>query len=148
MQKIPHPIFSFSLVIIQFGCILLLLISEPWFTSGIEVFLQIFAIFVGISAILTMHIGHFNIIPDPLPDIQLVTKGPYRWIRHPMYASILYFFLPVTLISDSWITWLIFIVLSINLLVKLHYEEWLLTQRFADYPTYQKHSKKLIPYLY
>lgn len=148
MQRLSHPVFSFSLVIIQFICILILLSLEPWFTNGLEVSLQILAIFLGISAIYAMHLDHLSILPDPLPDIQLVTTGPYRWIRHPMYASIFYFFLPVVLNSDNWVSWLVFIILVIDLLLKLHYEENLLTGRLTDYKEYQKHSKKLIPYLY
>ena len=32
--------------------------------------------------------GNFNIRPAPKPQGVLVTSGPYRWIRHPMYTSV------------------------------------------------------------
>lgn len=148
MQKLSHPAISFSLVIIQFACILFLLWLEPWLASGILATVQLFAIIVGITAVYAMHLDHLSVLPDPLPNIQLVTTGPYRWIRHPMYASILYFFTPILLTSSNLISWLIFIILIIDLLFKLHYEEKLLTERLADYTQYQQHTKKLIPYLY
>ena len=31
--------------------------------------------------------GNFNIRPTPKVRGVLVTTGPYRWIRHPMYTS-------------------------------------------------------------
>ena len=33
--------------------------------------------------------GNFNIRPTPRPGGALVTSGPYRWVRHPMYTSVL-----------------------------------------------------------
>src|ERR1035437_4815820 len=33
--------------------------------------------------------GNFNIRPTPMVWGVLVTSGPYRWIRHPMYSSLL-----------------------------------------------------------
>ncbi|MBD3822724.1 MAG: isoprenylcysteine carboxylmethyltransferase family protein, partial [Thiotrichales bacterium] len=103
---------------------------------------------LGLWAVATMHLGRFNIVPDPMPDAQLVLKGPYRWIRHPMYSSLLTFFFPIAVQSQNPITWLCYGLLLIDLLLKLHYEERLLIQTFANYPDYQTKSKKLIPYLF
>lgn len=33
--------------------------------------------------------GNFNIRPTPRHGGVLITSGPYRWIRHPVYTSVL-----------------------------------------------------------
>lgn len=148
LQKLAHPVLSYSLVLIQFASLFVLLVLEPWFHPGASMVTQILAILLGLWAVTTMHLGHFNIVPDPLPDIQLVSTGPYRWIRHPMYASLVLFFLPIAIQSTQFETWLVYLILVVNLIVKLHYEEKLLQTKLTDYRIYQEHTKKLIPYLF
>jgi protein-S-isoprenylcysteine O-methyltransferase Ste14 len=95
-----------------------------------------------------MHLGHFNIIPDPMPDIQLVTHGPYQFIRHPMYFSIVLFFFPLVFINLNWINLSVYANLVIILIIKLSYEESLLTDTLVNYESYQAKTKKLIPFLF
>lgn len=87
-----HPFISFSLVSLQFSLIALLLLILPLSLNGFVLTIEIIAILLGLWAVQAMHIGHFNIVPDPMPDIELVTHGPYQFIRHPMYFSIILFF--------------------------------------------------------
>jgi protein-S-isoprenylcysteine O-methyltransferase Ste14 len=47
------------------------------------------AVALGLWALSANRPGNFNIRPIPKPGGQLVQTGPYRWIRHPMYTSIL-----------------------------------------------------------
>jgi protein-S-isoprenylcysteine O-methyltransferase Ste14 len=100
---------------------------------------------IGLWAVQTMHLGRFNIVPDPRDDAQLVETGPYRWIRHPMYAAILWVMIPMVLADMSLerLGWLG--LLLVTLLVKLHYEEFLLKRRFVDYAAYQQRTHKLLP---
>ncbi|BBN60078.1 methyltransferase family protein [Hydrogenovibrio marinus] len=148
LQKLAHPFISYSLVIGQLACIFALLELEPWFSANLWLLLQFMGVGLGLWAVTTMHLGRFNIVPDPMPDAQLVMKGPYRWIRHPMYSSLLYFFFPIAVQSQNPITWLCYGLLLVDLVLKLHYEERLLKQKFTNYPDYQTKSKKLIPYLF
>lgn len=148
LQKLAHPAISYSLVSVQFAAIFALLWLAPWFYTNAWLVLQILGISLGLWAVMTMHLGHFNIIPDPMPDSKLVSTGPYRWIRHPMYASLLLFFLPTLFQSQSPLIWSVYAVLAFDLLLKLHYEEGLLKKVFDDYPHYQAKTKKLIPFLF
>jgi len=146
-MKYHHPLISYTLVVAQFSLIGLLLLTGPWLSFKF-LWLQIFAILLGLWAVQTMHLGHFNIVPDPRPDTHLVEAGPYRWIRHPMYASILLYFLPLILIDLTPIRLIVYAILTIILWLKLSYEERLLCQKLPDYANYRLRTKKWIPFIF
>ena len=147
-RHLKHPLISYSLVAVQFVAMALLLFSGPWFSGGFGLGWQILGVVLGLWAVQTMHLGHFNIVPDPQPDSTLVQAGPYHWIRHPMYTSLLLFFVPLVITAPSPLRWAILGALILDLLIKLHYEETLLTEQFADYPDYQQRTHKMVPYLF
>ncbi|PLA74783.1 isoprenylcysteine carboxyl methyltransferase [Hydrogenovibrio sp. SC-1] len=146
--SIKKPALSYGLVAIQFLAMAGMLLSADWIALNVWGLMQLAGALLAIWAVLTMHLGRFNIVPDPRPDGVLVQTGPYRWIRHPMYASLLYVFFPMTVTHASFETSVLFGVLVFDLLIKLHYEEQLLINRFTDYVDYQRRTQRLIPYLY
>ncbi|WP_051144981.1 isoprenylcysteine carboxylmethyltransferase family protein [Thiomicrorhabdus sp. Kp2] len=147
MTTMKHPLVSFSLVAMQFGLIALLLLHLPLSLHVAVLIIEALAILIGLWAIQAMHLGHFNIVPDPMPDIELVTDGPYRFIRHPMYFSIVLFFLPLVVLDSSWIGLSLYLALFITLFIKLSYEESLLVEKLPHYQIYQQQTKKLIPFI-
>lgn len=148
MTRIPHPFISYSLVGAQFALIGVLLLVLPLSLNPFILAMQIIAILIGLWAVLTMHLGHFNIVPDPKPETEIVSNGPYRFIRHPMYLSILLFFLPLVLRYPDWIALSFYIALILTLLLKLTYEEHRLIEVFPEYLEYRQRSKRLIPFLF
>ncbi|MEA3406196.1 MAG: methyltransferase [Pseudomonadota bacterium] len=147
MTQLKHPFISFSLVILQFALIGVLLLVLPLSLNPMVLLMQFFAIALGLWAVQTMHLGHFNIVPDPMPEIELVTRGPYKYIRHPMYSSIILFFFPLVVLNLDWLSLSLYANLCIILFIKLSYEEHLLVESLPDYEDYQQISKKLIPYI-
>lgn len=154
-STLQHPMLSLSLVTLQFSLIILLsylLIHqnqhrlELLHTAALAGYAT--ATLLALWAIKTMRLGKFNIVPDPQPNTTLITSGPYQYIRHPMYLSILLFFLPPVLLQSSLSILLTYGLLTLTLFIKLHYEEHLLKQTFPTYSHYQTHSKKLIPFIY
>lgn len=140
--------FGYTLVAIQFAVLLYLAASGPWLGRDWPLLLEVAGIGLGLWALAAMRAGKLNITPAVRPGAHLVSRGPYRWIRHPMYTSLLLVGLGLVWNAPSPLRWTAWAILAAALLVKLHYEERLLTAAFAAYPAYQARTKRLIPYLY
>ncbi len=79
----------------------------------------------------------------------VVTGGPYRFVRHPMYAGALLYFLGVPLLLGSWCAFLFFPLLAIGLGVRAVGEERMLRSRLTDYDIYTRRVRfRFIPYVW
>lgn len=77
---------------------------------------------------------------------KLVTKGPYRWIRHPLYTFGTAFFLSFALMADSWFIAVMAILAIVLLSIRLPTEEALLIEKFGDeYREYMKRTGRYLP---
>ncbi len=90
----------------------------------------------------------FNILPELLKETSLVTSGPFKLVRHPIYTSIIFITL-IWIINDFSFTRLGACVLLVIILnIKLQYEEKILIKEFSEYNNYQTKTKKIIPFVY
>lgn len=140
------------LVSIQFGALTLLalLAWSGWPTAvdhTVTWLLLGLSGVVGLWALSANQPGNFNIHPTPHRDGRLIQHGPYRWIRHPMYTSVLLFGAALVLVSPSLVAWLLWAVLAGALLSKALLEERWMTQKHPDYVAYLARSRRFIPYL-
>lgn len=80
-------------------------------------------------------------------DHALVTHGPYRWIRHPLYSVATWMFVSCGIISSSaWITGFALVALVMIVGYVIPREEKALTEKFGNaYVEYQSRSGRLIP---
>lgn len=141
--------YGSTLVFIQFFSLLLLFISGPITPNNIVSFsLLFFGTSLGIVALWTMKRSKIRITPGVAKDAHLIITGPYSMIRHPMYTAVL--LVGLSMILNDFSIWriVIYLTLLVNQLLKLHYEEQLLKNRFIEYQDYQMKTKKLIPYIY
>jgi len=123
--------------------------TGPWLAkTPILLAIELIGVALGLWAVLTMKLRNLSALPDMNPDRPLQKKGPYRWIRHPMYSALLLFMLALVVEEWTYGRGLVWVVLLVNLTLKLHYEEFLLVQIFPDYHAYQKRTHKLIPWIW
>jgi protein-S-isoprenylcysteine O-methyltransferase Ste14 len=80
-------------------------------------------------------------------DPELITSGPYHYIRHPIYAGILLAMLGSAIASS--IFWLTILVISgVYFIYSAVIEEKIMTEQFPkDYPAYKRKTKMLIPFV-
>jgi protein-S-isoprenylcysteine O-methyltransferase Ste14 len=83
------------------------------------------------------------------PDHRLITEGPYRYIRHPIYLAEMLCFLSIAVIFGSLYGLAIMLVIVPMLLYRIGYEEKVMSAEFGrEYDDYARKTWKLIPMLY
>jgi protein-S-isoprenylcysteine O-methyltransferase Ste14 len=87
-------------------------------------------------------------VPKPIEGGQLVTTGPYAYVRHPIYAGIILGTLGWALLRSN----LLGVALALGAFIffdlKSRQEERWLAQAYAGYGEYQRRVRKLIPWVY
>jgi protein-S-isoprenylcysteine O-methyltransferase Ste14 len=139
---------SYIFVVVQFLSMGLIIFPGNIIPEGIYLFPFVAGILLIGWAIGTMEPGKFNIVPDLKVDSKLVTTGPYSFIRHPMYSAILMIMTSLVLSNFSYLKLAFWLVLFIDLILKLSYEEEMLKDNFFEYPEYIKRTKRLFPYIF
>lgn len=92
--------------------------------------------------------GNFNIHPEPKGSGELVTSGPYRLMRHPMYTTVLLAAAAMACAAAAPGAWFGWLLLSAVLLAKASLEERWLSAHYSGYANYCRHSKRLVPWLF
>ena len=91
----------------------------------------------------------FSLTVRVATDHQVVTKGPYRLVRHPSYTGVLITFIGLGLAVQSSGGLLVLLgVFSLSYGYRIRVEEkTLLSELGEDFASYMKRTKRLIPYL-
>ena len=134
MRSTIHAFRSYVYVGIQFVCLALLITTGPWIAASMEfLVLEMLGIFFGFWALLTMKLRNLSVLPEIKPNSFLQTGGPYRWVRHPMYSALLLVMLALVLEEFTYWRGVVWLALSLDLILKLQYEDCLLyTSDAAD----------------
>ncbi len=140
---------SIVLVATQFTLIALIMFAGPiWPTHWGLRGLMVCGGVIGLWAFLAMGLENLRVFPEVPQHGRLIIRGPYYWVRHPMYTSVLLITLawvverPLTFRMAMWIG------LVVTLWVKIRYEKQLLLARFPSYEKYRVRTKSLIPFLF
>lgn len=79
----------------------------------------------------------------------LVTGGPYRWIRHPMYTVLYVHLIGVFLLTENWLIGGVFIgALTLIISLRIRNEEATMVDKFGEaYRQYMRRTGRFIPRL-
>jgi protein-S-isoprenylcysteine O-methyltransferase Ste14 len=120
--------------------------TDPW-RAGLGV--VFFAVGLAFAIWARVHLGrNWGTPMTQKEEPELVTSGPYRIVRHPIYSGILLGGIG-TAIALSWL-WLIAVFLAgVYFVYSAKVEERFLTEQFPDtYPTYKQATKMLVPFVF
>jgi protein-S-isoprenylcysteine O-methyltransferase Ste14 len=84
----------------------------------------------------------------PHPEGRLVTAGPYRLVRHPMYLGQLAIAFGAPAVLGCRLAFAVSFAAAIVLFVRIGKEEDALTDAYADYPSYRRRAKRLVPFVF
>ena len=147
-RRVPSTV----LVALQFVLVLVLVVATHWPVPSrawpLTLFLLAVAVVLGVWTLGFNRWGNFNIRPELKSGARLVTGGPYRHIRHPMYASVL-LGVGALVVADArpWRIVLL-VALLIVLIAKAAREEAYLRAAFPEYAAYAARTWRLIPFVY
>ena len=138
------------LVFIQFTSLALLALSAPILPeSYLSLILYMAAAVVGMFAFQAMRRSKLRISPNVHPEAKLVTNGIYRFIRHPMYLAVILGAAAMLVNQYTPLRIGIAVMLVVDLMIKMLYEERLLQKKFGEqYKEYKKKSKRLIQFVF
>ncbi len=85
--------------------------------------------------------------PEPRERASLVTVGPYRFARHPIYGGVLLAVVGWTVASGSVAVALLTLVAMVFFDAKRRFEERSLRARFADYEAYREETRVFVPFV-
>jgi protein-S-isoprenylcysteine O-methyltransferase Ste14 len=77
----------------------------------------------------------------------LVTGGPYRWIRHPIYTAFLLIMSATLFLSANWFIGILWVgMTALEVLSRIKYEEALMAETFGEqYRAYTLRTGRLLP---
>ena len=103
------------------------------------------AVALGLWTLFHNRPGNFNIRPEPKASTRLVSSGPYRHLRNPMYSAVLLFAAAEVLAyGDEWKI-LCWVALALVLYAKALLEERALRALFPGYAAYARRVRRFIP---
>lgn len=99
---------------------------------------------MGAAALVTM--GRImQVSPEPKPGGRLVTRGVYRYLRHPMYTSIVLIVIGLWLREPTAVASAAGVALIVLLVRKSRFEEGLLQSRYPEYADYRGRTWGVVP---
>lgn len=114
--------------------------------SAFVITAQVAAVVLNVWARISFQSGTFRVTAAP-SGASIITRGPYRFIRHPMYSAALVFIWAGVASHLSVLTLAIGIAVTAVVIVRVIMEERLLRVKYREYQDYSQSTKALIPFI-
>ena len=113
----------------------------------VGIVVQVLALGLMVYARITFGLRSFNASATPTEG-GLVTSGPYKYWRHPIYAAALYLTWAGVLTHLSLINFLLGLLPTFGLALRMYAEERLLSETYPSYQAYAARTKRVIPFIF
>ena len=92
---------------------------------------------------------NWSLMLELMKDHELITSGPYKYVRHPMYASIYLTHVGFLILTANWLVGILLLApFTILYIVRVRSEEQMMLEKFGEkYHDYMKRSGRLFPKL-
>jgi protein-S-isoprenylcysteine O-methyltransferase Ste14 len=135
-----------SFPVLLLGLLFLAVRGSLFSRSPIVIVLQLLALALNVSARRAFAANQFRVMAEPGPGAVL-RRGPYRLIRHPMYAGALLFLWTGIVAHWSLVPVVVGLVATLLGAIRVVDEERRLAARFPDYAAYAERTKRIIPFV-
>lgn len=141
-------LYSYLLVSLQFIFIVILLIEHGLHKpNNFALLIFLVGCGFGLYTLKCNTLSNFNITPEIKANATLITTGAYRYIRHPMYFSVLVMMLGMVVSKPTILSLFIYALLIVTLFLKAHKEEVLWMEQSCKYKNYLCKTKSIIPFI-
>ena len=139
ISKYFFPLFIVAMVY-------LLLSGNLLSPSPFVIAVQVLALLLGLWARRNFPAGQFSVGADP-KDGQLLMTGPYRFIRHPIYAVVLILVWSSVLVHASIGNVVVSVIMTVVTGIRIATEEEFLQKQYPSYAEYSRKTKRIIPFV-
>jgi protein-S-isoprenylcysteine O-methyltransferase Ste14 len=108
---------------------------------------QLAALALSLWARLAFGVRSFHVAANPTEG-SLVRSGPYRFVRHPIYAAVCLFAWAGALANRAPVGLLFVVLLTAGAVARILCEEALLVERYPEYRDYARGTKRLVPFVF
>ena len=115
--------------------------------NPILIAVQVLAVLLMLWARLTFGLRSFHASANPTAG-SLVTSGPYRFLRHPIYGAVLLFIFSAVASNISIPNAGLALLGTLGALIRIFLEESLLRREYPEYAAYSKRVNRLIPFVF
>jgi protein-S-isoprenylcysteine O-methyltransferase Ste14 len=129
------------------GAAFALFVRGAFFGNGpVSISLQVFGFVLGVWARTTLGFRSFHAAANPTQGV-LVTTGPYRYIRNPIYAAAWLIIWTGVAVHWSPMNATLAAIVAAMLIVRIACEEPLLRAAYPEYAEYSRKTARLVPFV-
>ncbi len=134
-------------LLLMVAAMVALIFRESLFgSSPLPIVVQTLAVLLMLWARATFKWRSFHAAANPTEG-GIVRSGPYRYIRHPIYAAVLYFAWAGIFSHPGTVNVLLGMLVIAGAVLRMFPEEKLLLDMYPHYAEYARQTKRIIPYL-